>query len=392
VSLLDLFLVLLFAMSAFGGYRRGAILQVLGLSGVAAGVVLGVAIAPRIGEAADDPFTRVAIVLGVVLVAAATGNLLGYLVGLRIRRRVPAGGTGPRADAAVGATISVVTMLLVTWFLALNLANGPFPTVARGIQASSIVRTMAAALPAPPPLVPQLERVADALGFPNVFIGVPSAAEPVAPPGPGRVRAAFEAAAPSTVQVLGRGCVDGYLNEGSGFVAAPSYVITNAHVIAGVGSVWVDVRTGPMEATPVMFDPSLDLAVLHVPGLTAPPLSLATEELDRGAGGAVLGYPGGGHLTSEPAAVRRLFEPVGRDIYGRGEVQRRLYELDAAVRRGNSGGPFVLPNGRVAGVIFANSVLDDRIAYAIASSQVAPLLDRAVGLTSPTGVGTCTLD
>jgi S1-C subfamily serine protease len=144
-------------------------------------------------------------------------------------------------------------------------------------------------------------------------------------------------------------------------------------------------------ATVVAFEPALDLAVIRVPDLAAPALPLATEDLPRGTGGAVLGYPGAGPLTVVPAAVRRLFEPVGRDIYGRGEVERRLYELDADVRGGNSGGPFVLRDGRVAGVVFANSVLDDDIGYAIAASQVRPVVDAALNLTAPTGVGDCSL-
>ena len=105
----------------------------------------------------------------------------------------------------LGAGVSVTAMLLVTWFLALNLANGPFPTVARGIKDSAILQAMAATLPPPPPLVPQLERFADVLGFPDVFIGLPSAGEPTEPPSSAAVQAAKRAAAGSTVQVFRRG-------------------------------------------------------------------------------------------------------------------------------------------------------------------------------------------
>ena len=399
MSFLDVFLVLLIVMTAIGGYRRGALLQVFGLAGVVIGVAIGVAVAPEAGAAANDPLTRVAIVLGVIVLGAFSGNLLGYLVAVRVRRRVrrPAAATdgspkpawSPGGDAVLGAGVSVTAMLLVTWFLALNLANGPFPTVARGIRDSAILQAMAATLPAPPPLVPQLERFADVLGFPDVFIGLPSAGEPTDPPSSAAVQAAKRAAAGSTVQVLGQGCAAGFLNEGSGFVAAPGYVVTNAHVVAGVTDTWVRFTNRNFDAIVVTFEPNLDLAVLRVPDLMAPALPLATEDLPRGTGGAVLGYPGAAGLTVEPAAVRRLFEPVGRDVYGRGEVRRRLYELDAVVRGGNSGGPFVLPDGRVAGVVFANSVLDDRVAYAIAASQVRPILATAVGLSAPTGVGSC---
>ena len=92
----------------------------------------------------------------------------------------------------------------------------------------------------------------------------------------------------------------------------------------------------------------------------------------------MLGYPGGGPLTSGAAAVRQVLVPVGRDIYGSGEVTRRLYELQADVAPGNSGGPFVLPNGKVAGVVFANSVVEDHVGYAIVSSEFAQLVTRSI--------------
>jgi len=390
VSVFDVILVLLLLLTGFSGYRRGAVLQVLGLAGVVAGLILAIVIGPSLADLAEDPLARVLIALAIVVLAATAGNAIGYVIGSRLRRGLPPRGTATSADAAAGAGLAVLSLLVGTWFVALNLANGPFPTIARQIRDSSIVRTMANSLPAPPPLVPQLERFADAFGFPDVFIGLPSSAEPVPPPNDAAVQAAFAAAAPSTMQVLGAGCTEGYLNEGSGFVAAPGYVVTNAHVVAGVREPWVQGADGRYEATTVVFDPDLDIAVLHVPGLDAPPLPLAIEHLDRGVGGAALGYPGGGRLTTVPAAVRRLFEPLGRDIYGRGEVQRLLYELDAVVRQGNSGGPFVLPSGRVAGVIVANSVLDENVGYAIAAEQVAPLIARATGQSAPTGVGACT--
>ncbi len=392
MSILDVLLIALLVLTALGGYRRGALQQVFGLAGVVIGVTLGVLAGPSIGESAAEPLVRVAIVLGVVVVAAFVGNIAGYLIGKRVRRQLEPRSTGATADSVAGVGVSVVAMLLAVWFVALNLANGPFPNVARGIRDSRLVAARAATSPAPPPLVPQLERFADVLGFPDVFIGLPSAGEPADPPSSATVRAAAAAASASTVQVFGSGCNAGYLNEGSGFVAAPAIVVTNAHVIAGTSEVYVETdQDERVDGTVVAFEPALDLAVIRVPDLAAPALPLATEDLPRGTGGAVLGYPGTSPLTVVPAAVRRLFEPVGRDIYGRDEVERRLYELDADVRGGNSGGPFVLRDGRVAGVVFANSVLDDDIGYAIAASQVRPVVDAALNLTAPTGVGDCSL-
>ena len=66
-----------------------------------------------------------------------------------------------------------------------------------------------------------------------------------------------------------------------------------------------------------------------------------------------------------------------------------MLELQTLVRPGNSGGPFVLPNGRVAGVVFAASSGDDDVGYAIAAGEVGDPLRTAVGRTTPVDTGPC---
>jgi S1-C subfamily serine protease len=387
---LDLALVVLLVLSVFGGYRRGAVLQVIGLTGLVLGIAVGVYLAPRVARFGGDPLTHIAIALGVVLIGGAVGNLAGWVVGSRVRTRTH-GSKMQSADAYGGAAVSVIALLLTTWFLALNLANGPFPQLARGIRGSKIVRGLDAVLPAPPSMIGELQRVLGLLGFPDVFIGLPPIpAEPVEPPSGSLASTAYRAAAPSTVEVLGEGCFHGFLNQGSGFVVAAGFVVTNAHVVAGTTEHWVRLDGHDHPATVVGFDPDLDVAVLHVPTLDAPALGLNGRELGRGDGGAVLGYPGGGPLTGGGAAVRQVIEPVGHDIYGSGEVTRRLYELQADVNPGNSGGPFVLANGKVAGLVFANSVVEDQVGYAIVTSEFAPLVSRSIARDTPVTPGACT--
>src|SRR5262249_2875564 len=100
------------------------------------------------------------------------------------------------------------------------------------------------------------------------------------------------------VKVSGRACRQ--IQEGSGWGRAPGPIGTNAHVVAGERATEVeDVDGHQYAATVVEFDPVRDLAVLSVPGLTAPPLPLANGEV--GDVGAVYGHPGGGPLTAAPA-------------------------------------------------------------------------------------------
>ncbi len=386
---LDVILLVLLAVSLVGGYRRGAVLQVIALVGLVGGVVVGVLLAPRVAGWGHDPMSEVGLVMASVIACGAIGNLLGWLAGSRLRPRTDASRLR-RVDAAGGALVSVVALLLVTWFLALNLANGPFPQVARGIRDSVIVRELDAVMPAPPSLLGEAQRVLALLGFPDVFAGLPPApANPVPPPRAGPARMAFRAARASTFEVLADGCDAGYLNQGSGFIVRPGYLLTNAHVVAGTTRQWVHAPDADHQARVVAFDPDEDLALLRVADLNAPSLPLLDHEVPRGTGGAVLGFPGGGPLRGSGAAVRQALSPVGRDIYGRDEVTRRLYEIQAHVHHGNSGGPLVLPGGAVAGVVFASSVVEDGVGYAIASTDVRPFVLGATGTHVPVSTGSC---
>jgi S1-C subfamily serine protease len=79
----------------------------------------------------------------------------------------------------------------------------------------------------------------------------------------------------------------------------------------------------------------------------------------------------------------------GRDIYGQNLVTRQVYQLQASVHPGNSGGPFSLPDGTVAGVVFARSVADDDVGYALAAAEVRPDLDRSRTRTEVVSTGAC---
>jgi S1-C subfamily serine protease len=175
--------------------------------------------------------------------------------------------------------------------------------------------------------------------------------------------------------------------QGTGFVVAEELVLTNAHVIAG-GAPRVEWDGQTFDAVPVLFDDDLDAAILRVEGLDAPALTLEPEEVARGTGGAVLGYPHG-RYTELGAAARRALNAVGRDIYSEDQVHRRVYELQVTVRPGNSGGPFVLPGGRVAGLIFGAAVTDQDLGYALTSPRLIPLVERAEGLRGAVGTGRC---
>jgi S1-C subfamily serine protease len=120
-----------------------------------------------------------------------------------------------------------------------------------------------------------------------------------------------------------------------------------------------------------------------------PALVLAPEAPDRGAVGAALGYPNGAGLTALPAAVTAQVRARGRDIYGEAPVVRDVLELRAAIEPGASGGPLVLLDGTVGGIVFAESRTDQTVGYALDPAAVAVAVMPGLGETAAVDTGPC---
>jgi uncharacterized membrane protein required for colicin V production len=85
VTLLDVALILLLALSAWGGYRRGALLQVTGLIGLAIGFVVGAWLAPSTARLVDSDAAKAGAALGTILLLGAVGDAVGSVLGVRLR-------------------------------------------------------------------------------------------------------------------------------------------------------------------------------------------------------------------------------------------------------------------------------------------------------------------
>jgi len=388
VNLVDVALVVVALLAAYQGARVGALVQVCAILGFLGGLYLGALLASESVRWAHTPTARTAVALttmvGVAFALGMIGRVLGGMLVVRVHP-----GFGRTLDAVLGTVVAVVAALVTFWLLASTLVNSSSAALDSAILQSRVIISLDRVLPPPPSVFSQAQGFLSAEGFPPVFAALaPASALPVALPTDAQLRAAVLAAEPSTVKVEGYGC--GVLQEGSGFVAAPGLVVTNAHVVAGIASPLVQVGTSVKATRVVAFDPSFDIAVLRVPGLTAPALRLDPGTVDRGAQAAVLGYPGGGPFTVDAAGVMALFEAQGRDIYGKALTVRNVYEIDAVVRPGNSGGPLVLPDGRVVGVVFSRSTVNGSIGYALTSPDVLVRVVQALPLTASVSTGPCT--
>ena len=346
VNGIDWLIVAFAALFAVWGYMHGIIVGGLALGGFALGAVLGAHIGPLVlPHGSHSVYAPLFGLLG----ATVVGGLLATLLeGLGMRVRFALRWPGLRVlDGLLGAALTACIGLGIAWILgAVTLQAVSSPTLRRELEHSVILRDLDEALPPSGAILNALSHFdpLPSLRGPSASVPRPTKAIDAAP----GVRAAF----PSVVRVLGTACGLGI--EGSGWVAAPQLVVTNAHVVAGENDTTVEVGgNGPgLVVRVIVFDPRDDVAVLYVPGLSARPLALAPSA-PSGRAVAILGYPEDGPFDVEPGRIGSTQTVSTQDAYGNGPVQRSITALRGLVRPGNSGGPLVDSAGRVLATAFA---------------------------------------
>jgi S1-C subfamily serine protease len=392
VNPLDLVAIALVVVAIVLGFNSGALPQVGGLLGAVAGGALAILALPHLVTPLDAvPIgIRPYVVLAGLLLAVGVGESIGSAIGRTGARSLGTGILGA-ADRLGGSITGAAQALLVVWLAGGLLAIGPVPKLTEAAQTSTTIRTLNEVLPPPTEIASELGHLLDDSGLPDVFVGFePLPKPPVDRPTDAAARAIAALAEGSTVQVLADVC--GARASGSGVAVADGYYVTNAHVVAGArdGGIVVSTHGGDRaEARVVLFDPSLDVALLRAPDLHLAPLRFAASDPDRGTAGAALGYPRGGALTIVPAAVTGEYRATGRDIYGESRVDRDILELRAQIDRGDSGGPFILRDGTIGGLVFAEARSDPDVGYALSPTSVAVRIAPSVGRSTPVDTGAC---
>ena len=389
MNTLDVVVLVLVLAYAVSGYWQGFVTGAFATAGLLLGGVAGFLLAPTVlGDAAPSVWVSLGAVL-LVLVCASVGQAVLQWAGARIRDRItwqPA-----RAlDAVGGALLSAAAVLVVVWALGFAVTGARLPWVTGEVQNSRVLHRVNDVMP---------QRALGALGTFNDLVGTsvfPRYLEPFArerivevgaPPPRISQDPQVRAAQASVLKVRGENrCGRGV--EGSGFLYQPDRLMTNAHVVAGVDTPRVVLPDREVDASVVLYDPDLDLAVLAVPGLNGEPL-----DFDLSAGppdaGAVLGYPQDGPYDVQGARIRAEQRLRSPDIYGTGTVLREVFSLRSTIRPGNSGGPLVSPAGEVTGVVFAASVTDRSTGYALTADQVSQAAAQGITSSAPVETGDC---
>ena len=390
MNLVDAGVLLLLAVGLFSGARAGFLGPVLGLVGAGIGFGLALILAGVFRDQLaliEQPLRGIVTLLALgafVISGEATGAAIGATMSLGLRNA----GLRP-LDALGGAVVGVAHVVLLVWLVGGVLAAGMVPGMAAMARDSVALRIVADRLPPPTVVAGGLLALLDTTDLPPLFAGFePTPAPPVALPADADARALAESALASTARIQSSGCGSG-LAVGSGFFVSSTDLVTNAQVVGGSDDTTITIGGSVHPATVVAFDPDADLALLSVPGAGAPPLQLSGSPPERGTTGVALGYPGGGDLTTTPAAVTATYRVGGPDIYGEGIVERSVVEVTAEIRRGNSGGPLVVAPGVVGGVVFGASRSEPDVGYAIGADQALERIGGSIGSTVPVDTGAC---
>ncbi|MEY2571453.1 MAG: hypothetical protein QOE63_1803 [Acidimicrobiaceae bacterium] len=385
---LDVVLFLLAAAAAFGGWRVGFTARAFSWAGMAIGLYLASRVLPSIvrWERDRSQVTLLAVIFGVLLLGAAAGQVLGFLVGARVRVKIPQG-AAEQVDRAGGALAGIVGVGIGFWLLFPTMANTPsWP--AQQARSSLLAGLVHDHLPRPPDTIVALRRLVGEDVFPQVLEGLGAAPDLGAPPAAsGLDQPTQDRAARSTVQVEAEAC--SRVQEGSGVVVGPDEIVTNAHVVAGSSHVSVlrHPDNAQLDAEVIAFDPARDVAVLHVPGLERDALPVSPDDAPEGSVGAVFGHPRGGSLAVQPYQVGQVADATGRDIYDGATTRRRVLFLASVLAPGDSGGPLIDPSGTVVGIAFAIAPDKSDVAYALATTEVNAVLATAGG--TPVSAGPC---
>ncbi len=395
MNLVDWVMIGAIIVFALVGWRQGFLTGALSFLGFLGGGLLAVLWLPEVAERFVGAQTaRVLLVALGILASAVIGQTLLSMLGRRMRASIT---WQPVrfVDSSAGALLNVAALALVAWVIASVVTYLPRSEMTRQVTGSSVLTTMDRVLPdAARSAFTSLRDLVGTTAVPRVFAGLaPIPGNDVDPPVPDAAADAVDVIRDSTVRLSGVAPTCDAVVSGSGFAIEPDLVVTNAHVVAGVEDLVLRVRPGQVsqDAEVVYFDPEIDIALVHAPGLQARPVRLSRTPLAEGQSAVVAGFPRGERFAAAPVRVRTQVLARGESIYGDPGVERDVYVLRGRVQQGNSGGPLSDEFGEVHGVVFASGMEDEDIAYALTVEEITSARAASGDANVPVPNGSCEL-
>ncbi|MFY9170538.1 MAG: trypsin-like peptidase domain-containing protein [Candidatus Methanoculleus thermohydrogenotrophicum] len=191
-----------------------------------------------------------------------------------------------------------------------------------------------------------------------------------------------ESVGPAVVSVVVGKTLQGRRGEqmgaGSGVIVAPEgYIMTNNHVVQGMGRIEVSMADGTaLPARLIGADPATDLAVLRVDAGGLPYARFGNSDaLSVGQLAIAIGNPLGFDSTVSTGVLSAL----GRALRSRdGRLIENIIQHTAPLNPGSSGGPLVDSRGRVIGINTAIIPMAQGICFSISSNTAAGVLPQLV--------------
>jgi len=227
---LDLVVLVLAVGAGIGGWRLGFVARLLAWAGVAVGLAIGVSYVPSIvtefgGTRAEN---RASVAVLFLVLVATVGQTIGLLLGVLVRRMSSKENALPRWDRAAGAAVGTLGVLALLWMIIPSLATARgWP--ARMARSSAIVEAIQRWAPEQPSRFAEWGRAISDAPYPSALGTLQSPPNPGTPPATRLNAAADRRVRAATLKVTGQAC--DIIQEGSGWIAAPGVVVTNAHVV-----------------------------------------------------------------------------------------------------------------------------------------------------------------
>jgi len=134
----------------------------------------------------------------------------------------------------------------------------------------------------------------------------------------------------------------------SGFIVSKNgYILTNSHVVSQADEVMVTLNDGrEFEGEIIGLDPNTDVAVVKILAKNLPYLALGNSDiLDVGQTVVAIGNP----LGLQTSVTSGIVSAKGRNNLSLARIEDFI-QTDAAINRGNSGGPLLNLNSEVVGM------------------------------------------
>jgi len=166
---------------------------------------------------------------------------------------------------------------------------------------------------------------------------------------------------------------------GSGvIISAEGEILTNHHVIEGIrgGEAKIEVKTADGRSYPATIlgkDKELDIALLKIEARHLPYAELGDSDASRiGEWVVAIGNP----LGLDHTVTQGIISAKGRSgrLLGAGSGLESFIQTDAAINRGNSGGPLLNLRGQVIGINTAINPAGQNIGFAVPINMVKRII------------------